>query len=31
MGTDRAWAGTCRELQVKLVDGSTHTACFKFK
>jgi hypothetical protein len=29
--TDRAWAGTCRELQVKLVDGSTHTAWFKFR
>jgi hypothetical protein len=26
-----AWAGTCRELIVKLNDGSTHTARFKFK
>jgi hypothetical protein len=29
--TDKAWAGTCRQLLVKLVDGSTHTAYFKFK
>jgi hypothetical protein len=24
--TDKAWAGTCRQLQVKLVDGTTHVA-----
>jgi hypothetical protein len=29
--TNGAWAGTCRELVVKLNDGSTHTARFKFK
>ena len=29
--TDKAWAGTCRLLTVKLVDGSSHTASFKFK
>lgn len=25
-----SWAGTCRRLQVKLVDGKTYTANFKF-
>jgi len=29
--TDKTWAGTCRELRVTLVDGSTHTADFQFK
>ena len=29
--TDRGWAGTCRELRVLLVDGTLHTARFKFK
>jgi hypothetical protein len=29
--TDTAWAGTCRMLQVKLDDGTTHEAMFKFK
>ena len=29
--TDDAWAGTCRQLIVKLSDGSTQTANFKFK
>ena len=29
--TEGAWAGTCRDLTVKLNDGSTHTARFKFK
>lgn len=29
--TEKGWAGTCRQLSVKLVDGSTHTANFKFK
>lgn len=28
--TDRDWAGTCRRLTVRLVDGTTHTADFKF-
>lgn len=28
--TDKAWAGTCRALVVKLVDGTTHTADFQF-
>jgi hypothetical protein len=29
--TDKAWAGTCRQLEVKFVDGTLHTALFKFK
>ena len=29
--TDKDWAGTCRELRVLLVDGTLHTARFKFK
>jgi hypothetical protein len=29
--TDRSWANTCRTLVVKLLDGSIHTANFKFK
>jgi hypothetical protein len=29
--TDKAWAGTCRQLVVKLDDGTTHRANFKFK
>jgi hypothetical protein len=28
--TDRAWAGSCRQLVVKLVDGTFHRANFKF-
>jgi hypothetical protein len=28
--TDKAWAGTCRQLSVELNDGSVHTASFKF-
>jgi hypothetical protein len=28
--TDKAWAGTCRALVIKLVDGATHTANFQF-
>ena len=28
--TDKAWAGTCRRLELKLVDGTTHSALFKF-
>jgi hypothetical protein len=29
--TERAWAGTCRQLVVKLSDGTEHMANFKFK
>jgi hypothetical protein len=29
--TDKAWSGTCRKLVVKLIDGTTHIANFKFK
>ncbi len=29
--TDGSWAGTCRQLQVLLVDGTLHTALFRFK
>jgi hypothetical protein len=29
--TDKAWAGTCRQLVVGLADGSLHRANFKFK
>jgi hypothetical protein len=29
--TDAAWAGTCRQLVVKLNDGSFHRANFKFR
>jgi PKD repeat protein len=29
--TDKAWAGTCRTLVIKLNDGSYHCANFKFK
>jgi hypothetical protein len=29
--TDGAWGGTCRQLIVKLIDGSTYTANFQFK
>jgi hypothetical protein len=28
--TEKAWAGSCRQLTVELTDGSTHTANFKF-
>lgn len=28
--TDKAWAGTCRELQVRFDDGTTRTAKFQF-
>ena len=28
--TDKAWAGTCRQLIVKLIDGTEHTAFFQF-
>ena len=29
--TDKSWGGTCRQLQVLLVDGTLHTALFSFK
>lgn len=29
--TETSWAGTCRMLTVKLIDGTEHTAYFKFK
>jgi serine protease AprX len=29
--TDKGWAGTCRQLSVKLVDNTVHTATFQFK
>ena len=29
--TQSAWSGQCRQLSIKLVDGSTHVANFKFK
>lgn len=29
--TDRNWTGTCRQLQLKLADGTTQVANFKFK
>jgi predicted extracellular nuclease len=29
--TDKAWAGTCRQLTIKLVDGMAHYANFRFK
>jgi hypothetical protein len=29
--TDKAWAGTCRQLIVKLTDGTYHWADFRFK
>ncbi len=28
--TEKAWANSCRELQIKLTDGETHTARFTF-
>ncbi len=28
--TDKAWAGTCRQLIVRLSDGTDHSALFKF-
>ena len=29
--TEKAWAGTCRQLSVKLVDNTVHSATFQFK
>jgi len=28
--SEKAWAGTCRRLDVKLIDGTTHSANFNF-
>jgi hypothetical protein len=29
--TEKSWAGTCRQLVLKLVDGTSHNANFKFR
>jgi uncharacterized protein len=29
--TEKAWSGTCRQLVIKLIDGTFHYANFKFK
>jgi len=29
--TNKAWAGLCRQLNVQLIDGTSHTALFSFK
>jgi hypothetical protein len=29
--TEKAWAGTCRQLRLKLVDGTLHVANFRFR
>lgn len=29
--TDKAWAGTCRQFTLRLLDGTDHTALFQFK
>jgi len=29
--TDKGWAGSCRQLVVKLIDGTSHVANFQFK
>ena len=29
--TDKAWSGMCRQLTVRLIDGTEHTALFQFK
>ena len=29
--TDRSWSGTCRQFVIKLIDGATYRANFKFK
>lgn len=29
--TEKAWAGTCRQLSVTFADGTVHTASFQFK
>jgi hypothetical protein len=29
--TEKAWSGTCRQLQVRLIDGTEQTATFRFR
>ena len=29
--TDKAWEGTCRQLVVRLADGTDHSALFDFR
>ena len=29
--TEKSWAGTCRQLALRLTDGTTHTANFKVR
>ena len=29
--TEKAWAGTCRVLSLRLADGTEHPAAFQFK
>ena len=29
--TDKAWKGTCRQLDVRLIDTTSHVANFRFK
>jgi len=29
--TDKAWVNTCRELNVRLADGTDHKALFEFR
>jgi hypothetical protein len=29
--TDKGWKNTCRQFQLKLIDGETYSANFKFK
>jgi hypothetical protein len=29
--TDASWAGTCRQLQLRLADGATHTSVIRFR
>jgi hypothetical protein len=29
--TEKAWKGTCRELNMKLADGTDHPVNFQFK
>ena len=29
--TNKSWSGTCRQLTLRLIDGTDHVALFKFK
>jgi hypothetical protein len=29
--TEKGWAGTCRQLDIRLADGTVHSAHFRFK